>query len=250
MPWRGYNFEDAIVISEKIVQDDIYTSIHITEFEQQVRDTKRGEEELTREIPNVSEDATRNLDEQGIIRVGAKVKHGDILVGKVTPKGKTDPTPEEKLLRAIFGDKASDVKDASKRGETGVEGIALRTKLFQRKTRRTRKIDKKKIEQIRKKTSERHAALTKRRNEILIRLLKDKTARSIKNLGRTKTTVRAGTKLTEKRLRDLNFDALSLESSWTEDEEVNKKVKNLFDNYFKISQKIDEEAERNIYKIK
>lgn len=113
MPWRGYNFEDAIVISERIVQEDIYTSIHITEFEQQVRDTKRGEEELTREIPNVSEEATRNLNERGIIRVGAKIAPGDILVGKITPKGETDPTPEEKLLRAIFGDKAGDVKDAS-----------------------------------------------------------------------------------------------------------------------------------------
>ncbi|MEX0638927.1 MAG: DNA-directed RNA polymerase subunit beta, partial [Balneolaceae bacterium] len=120
MPWRGYNFEDAIVISERIVQDDVYTSIHITEFEQQVRDTKRGEEELTREIPNVSEEATRNLDETGMIRVGAKVKHGDILVGKITPKGETDPTPEEKLLRAIFGDKAGDVKDASLKTPPGV----------------------------------------------------------------------------------------------------------------------------------
>src|SRR6056297_4113992 len=132
MPWRGYNFEDAIVISEKIVQDDIYTSIHITEFEQQVRDTKRGEEELTREIPNVSEDATRNLDEQGIIRVGAKVKHGDILVGKITPKGETDPTPEEKLLRAIFGDKAGDVKDASMKAPPSTKGIIIDKQLFAR----------------------------------------------------------------------------------------------------------------------
>src|SRR5690606_35915873 len=108
--WRGYNFEDAIAISERVVAEDIYTSIHVQEFELQVRDTKRGEEELTREIPNVSEEATRNLDENGIIRTGAKIKPGDILVGKITPKGETDPTPEEKLLRAIFGDKAGDVK--------------------------------------------------------------------------------------------------------------------------------------------
>jgi DNA-directed RNA polymerase subunit beta len=133
MPWRGYNFEDAIVVSERIVQDDIYTSIHIQEFEQQVRDTKRGEEELTREIPNVSEDATRNLDERGIIRIGAKVNHGDILVGKITPKGETDPTPEEKLLRAIFGDKAGDVKDASMKTPPGVSGTVINTKLFSRK---------------------------------------------------------------------------------------------------------------------
>lgn len=250
MSWGGYNFEDAIIISERLVKDDVFTSVHIKEFELEVRDTKRGREELTREIPNVSEEATKHLDKDGIIREGARVSDNDIIIGKVTPKGKTDPTPEEKLLRAIFGDKASDVKDASKRGETGVEGIALRTKLFQRKTRRTRKKDKKKIEQIRQRTSERHTALTKRRNEILIRLLKDKKARSIKNLGRTKTKVRAGTKLTEKRLRNLNFDALSLESDWSEDEETNKKVKNLFNNYFKISQNIDEESERKIYKIK
>ncbi len=112
MPWRGYNFEDAIVISERLVAEDVFTSVHIEEFECQVRDTKRGQEELTREIPNVSEEATKDLDERGIIRVGAEVKAGDILVGKVTPKGETEPTPEEKLLRAIFGDKAGDVKDA------------------------------------------------------------------------------------------------------------------------------------------
>src|SRR5699024_7464540 len=133
MPWRGYNFEDAIAISERVVQDDIYTSIHIQEFEQQVRDTKRGEEELTREIPNVSEDATADLDEQGIIRVGAKIEPSDILVGKITPKGETDPTPEEKLLRAIFGDKAGDVKDASLKVPPGVYGTVIDTKLFSRK---------------------------------------------------------------------------------------------------------------------
>jgi DNA-directed RNA polymerase subunit beta len=149
MPWRGYNFEDAIVISERIVQDDVYTSIHITEFEQQVRDTKRGEEELTREIPNVSEEATRNLDERGIIRVGAKVKHGDILVGKITPKGETDPTPEEKLLSAIFGDKAGDVKDASLKTPPGVSGVVINTKLFSRKRDEqiSRKEEKKMVEQ-------------------------------------------------------------------------------------------------------
>src|SRR5699024_5225199 len=130
MPWRGYNFEDAIVISERIVQDDVYTSIHIEEFEQQVRDTKRGEEELTREIPNVSEEATADLDEQGIIRTGAKVEPGDILVGKITPKGETDPTPEEKLLRAIFGDKAGDVKNASLKTPPGVSGTVINTELF------------------------------------------------------------------------------------------------------------------------
>ncbi|MBV6480246.1 MAG: DNA-directed RNA polymerase subunit beta [Ignavibacteria bacterium] len=153
MPWRGYNFEDAIVISEKLVADDVYTSIHIEEFSLEVRDTKRGEEELTKEIPNVSEEATKDLDENGIVRIGAEVKENDILIGKVTPKGETEPTPEEKLLRAIFGDKAGDVKDASLKATPGLKGIVINKKLFSRKTRDTeskrdekRKIDKYELE--------------------------------------------------------------------------------------------------------
>lgn len=133
MPWRGYNFEDAIVLSERLVYDDVFTSIHIHEFEANVRDTKRGEEQFTRDIYNVSEDALRNLDENGIIRIGAEVKERDILVGKITPKGESDPTPEEKLLRAIFGDKSSDVKDASMHVPAGMKGIVIKTKLFSRK---------------------------------------------------------------------------------------------------------------------
>ena len=145
MPWRGYNFEDAIVLSERLVSEDVFTSIHIEQFELQVRDTKRGHEELTREIPNVSEEATRDLDERGIVRVGAEVKAGDIIVGKITPKGETDPTPEEKLLRAIFGDKAGDVKDASLKAPPGMNGVVIDTKLFSR-----RKLDpaSKKMEQL------------------------------------------------------------------------------------------------------
>jgi len=133
MPWRGYNFEDAIVISERLVSDDVYTSIHVEEFDLQVRDTKRGEEELTREIPNVSEESTKDLDERGIIRIGAEIRAGDIIVGKITPKGESDPTPEEKLLRAIFGDKAGDVKDASLKAPPGMKGIVIDTKLFSRR---------------------------------------------------------------------------------------------------------------------
>jgi len=133
MPWRGYNFEDAIIVSQKLVAEDIFTSVHIEEFTLQVRDTKRGEEEFTREIPNVSEDATKDLDENGIIRTGAKVTEGDILIGKITPKGETDPTPEEKLLRAIFGDKAGDVKDVSLRATPGLKGVVINTKLFTRR---------------------------------------------------------------------------------------------------------------------
>jgi DNA-directed RNA polymerase subunit beta len=150
MPWRGYNFEDAIVISERVVSEDVYTSVHIEEFELQVRDTKRGEEELTREIPNVSEEATKDLDERGIIRVGAEVKPGDIIVGKITPKGETDPTPEEKLLRAIFGDKAGDVKDASLKAPPGMKGVVIDTKLFSRRKLdpASKKQEQKRIQEI------------------------------------------------------------------------------------------------------
>ena len=132
MPWKGYNFEDAIVISEKVVKDDIFTSVHVDEYSLDVRDTKRGLEELTADIPNVSEEATKDLDENGIIRVGAEVKEGDILIGKITPKGESDPTPEEKLLRAIFGDKAGDVKDASLKVSPSVTGVVIDKNCFQR----------------------------------------------------------------------------------------------------------------------
>src|SRR5436853_1868495 len=132
MPWKGYNFEDAIVINEKVVSQDLFTSVHISEYELEVRDTKLGEEELTPDIPNVSEEATKNLDDNGIIRVGAHVTEGDILIGKITPKGETDPSPEEKLLRAIFGDKAGDVKDASLKVPPSVKGVIVDKKLFSR----------------------------------------------------------------------------------------------------------------------
>ena len=152
MPWKGYNFEDAIVISEKVVREDIFTSIHIDEYSLDVRDTKLGNEELTNDIPNVSEEATKDLDENGMIRIGAEVKPGDILIGKITPKGESDPTPEEKLLRAIFGDKAGDVKDASLKASPSLRGVVIDKKLFQRavkdKSKRTR--DKEEIASLRK----------------------------------------------------------------------------------------------------
>ncbi|MDP1993752.1 MAG: DNA-directed RNA polymerase subunit beta, partial [Ignavibacteria bacterium] len=150
MPWRGYNFEDAIILSERLVANDTFTSLHVEEFELQVRETKRGEEELTREIPNVSEEAVKNLDENGIIHVGAEVKEGDILIGKITPKGETDPTPEEKLLRAIFGDKAGDVKDASLKASPGIRGTVIKTRLFSRKKKEAdgKKVEKKSFDQI------------------------------------------------------------------------------------------------------
>ena len=137
MPWKGYNFEDAIVISEKVVRDDVFTSIHIDEYSLDVRDTKRGMEELTADIPNVSEEATKDLDENGLIRVGAEIKEGDILIGKITPKGETDPSPEEKLLRAIFGDKAGDVKDASLKAGPSLRGVVIEKKLFSKSRKRS-----------------------------------------------------------------------------------------------------------------
>ena len=152
MPWRGYNFEDAIVLSERMVTEDIFTSLHINEIDLEVRDTKRGEEELTAEIPNVSEDATRDLDENGIVRIGAKVQEGDILIGKVSPKGETDPTPEEKLLKAIFGEKAGEVKDGSRRADPGVEGVVINTKLFQKRARMSRIELKKAIQNLQLET--------------------------------------------------------------------------------------------------
>ena len=152
MPWGGYNFEDAILVSERLIKDDRFTSIHIEEFELQVRDTKRGAEEITREIPNVSEEAVKNLDEEGIIRIGARVKAGDILVGKVTPKGETDLTPEERLLRAIFGEKAGDVRDASLKAPPGMDGVVIDTKVFSRreKDESTKKQEKRKIDRLRR----------------------------------------------------------------------------------------------------
>jgi DNA-directed RNA polymerase subunit beta len=183
MPWQGYNFEDAIVISERVVRDDVYTSIHIEEFELEVRDTKRGEEELTSEIPNVSEEAVKHLDENGIIRIGAEVREGDILIGKITPKGETDPTPEEKLLRAIFGDKAGDVKDASLKAPPSLKGVVIETKLFSRPKRdkdiRTK--SKKELDALKNKYSKQLTDLREEMIKKLTHLLNGKTSAGVKH---------------------------------------------------------------------
>ncbi|MHC2991150.1 DNA-directed RNA polymerase subunit beta, partial [Pontibacter sp. HJ8] len=183
MPWQGYNFEDAIVISERVVRDDIFTSIHIEEFELEVRETKRGEEELTSEIPNVSEEAVKNLDENGIIRIGAEVKEGDILIGKITPKGETDPTPEEKLLRAIFGDKAGDVKDASLKAPPSLNGVVIDTKLFSRpkKDKNLRAKSKKEVEELKVKYSKDLNAIKNIMVDKLVALLEGKNSQGIKH---------------------------------------------------------------------
>ena len=183
MPWQGYNFEDAIVISEKVVREDIFTSVHVEEFELEVRDTKRGEEELTSEIPNVSEEAVKNIDDNGIIRVGAEVREGDILIGKITPKGETDPTPEEKLLRAIFGDKAGDVKDASLKASPSLRGTVIDTKLFSRpkKDKDLRAKSRKEVETLKKRYSNDLLALRKRVIDKMVILLEGKTTEGVQH---------------------------------------------------------------------
>ncbi len=250
MPWRGYNFEDAIVISERIVQDDVYTSIHITEFEQQVRDTKRGEEELTREIPNVSEEATRNLDETGIIRVGAKVNHGDILVGKITPKGETDPTPEEKLLRAIFGDKAGDVKDASLKTPPGVSGVVIDTKLFSRKRDEqiSRKEEKKLVEQENERHAQKLSDLNSKWADKMYSLLRDKTSPGVYNYSGVEL-IPKGEKYKKSVFEELDPININENIDWATDEVLVKHVKLLFKNYRELRREIDTEAKRRKYQI-
>jgi len=225
MPWQGYNFEDAIVISERVVRDDIYTSIHIEEFELEVRDTKRGEEELTSEIPNVSEDAIKHLDENGIIRVGAEVKEGDILIGKITPKGETDPTPEEKLLRAIFGDKAGDVKDASMKAPPSLKGVVIDTKLFSRpkKDKDLRTKSKKELDALKNRYSKQ---LTDLKNEMikkLTSLLTGKTSQGVKHKFGDEL-ISKGVKFTSKVIESNLFPDKNIyrdESNYSVPEEVN-----------------------------
>lgn len=250
MPWRGYNFEDAIVISERVVQKDIYTSLHIEEFELQVRDTKRGEEELTREIPNVSEEATKDLDENGIIRVGAEVVAGDILVGKVTPKGETDPTPEEKLLKAIFGEKAGDVKDASLKAPPGLKGIVIDTKLFSRKKKdsKSKRQEKKKVDEIEEWHTRELFRLKKLRTEKLINLLSGETSATIRDQ-HGKVVVRASTELTEERLSELDFEKLDRSEGWTDKKRINEMVEMVFSTYERKVQDTEEEYERRKLKI-
>jgi DNA-directed RNA polymerase subunit beta len=208
MPWRGYNFEDAVIVSERLVAEDVFTSIHIEEFTLQVRDTKRGEEEFTREIPNVSEDATKDLDESGIIRIGAKVGEGDILIGKITPKGETDPTPEEKLLRAIFGDKAGDVKDVSLKTTPGLKGVVINTKLFTRRLlvmdKEARQEEKKRQEQFSRKEEKELRRLDSECVNRLATLMDGETALNFKSVKKGKV-VSSGSKMTADEVRK-HFD--------------------------------------------
>ncbi|HRP58982.1 MAG TPA: DNA-directed RNA polymerase subunit beta [Vicingus sp.] len=232
MPWKGYNFEDAIVISEKVVKDDIFTSIHIEEFSLEVRDTKRGLEELTADIPNVSEDATKDLDENGIIRIGAEVKEGDIIIGKITPKGETDPTPEEKLLRAIFGDKAGDVKDASLKIRPSVKGVVIDKKLFEKaiKDRKSRADEKNIITQLDDEYNREMSELKKELIDKLYTIVNGKTSQGVVNYY-NEEIVPKGTKFTIKILEKINDYSFIDSKNWTTSDEINDLVKKLLNNY-------------------
>lgn len=231
MPWKGYNFEDAIVISERVVREDLFTSIHIDEYELEVRDTKLGEEELTSDIPNVSEEATKDLDEHGIIRIGAAVKEGDILIGKITPKGESDPTPEEKLLRAIFGDKAGDAKDASLKAANGTEGVVIDKKLFQRaKKDKSGKVrEKAMLDKVEKDHDQKSTMIKELLIEKLQTLLKEHTTPGVvNNFG--ETLIPKGSKFSAKSLSTIDFQNVN-PLGWTGDKKTDDFLNTLLHNY-------------------
>jgi len=232
MPWKGYNFEDAIVISEKVVRDDIFTSIHIDDYSLEVRDTKLGNEELTNDIPNVSEEATKDLDENGMIRIGAEVKPGDILIGKITPKGESDPTPEEKLLRAIFGDKAGDVKDASLKASPSLHGVVLDKKLFARavKDKRKRTQDKDALTALEMEFETKFVELKDKLIDKLFNIVNGKTSQGVMNdLG--EEVLPKGKKYTQKMLNSVEDFAHLTKGQWVSDDDTNKMVNDLIHNY-------------------
>jgi DNA-directed RNA polymerase subunit beta len=231
MPWKGYNFEDAIVISERVVREDIFTSIHIDEYSLEVRDTKRGMEELTADIPNVSEEATKDLDENGLIRIGADIKEGDILIGKITPKGETDPSPEEKLLRAIFGDKAGDVKDASLKAGPSLRGVVIAKKLFSRaiKDRKTKAQDKPVLEQLDADYEKDFAALKEKLVEKLMTLLEGRKCNGVFNNFKEEI-IKKGSKFSAKALLAIDYTIVN-PGQWTEDENTNKLIQRLLHNF-------------------
>ena len=232
MPWKGYNFEDAIVISEKVVRDDVFTSIHIDEYSLDVRDTKLGPEELTDDIPNVSEEATKDLDEFGMIRIGAEVNPGDILIGKITPKGESDPTPEEKLLRAIFGDKAGDVKDASLKAPPSLHGVVIDKKLFTRsvKDKRKRNQDKQELEDLEASFDTKFEELKAILVEKLFAILNGKTCQGVEN-DLNEEVLPKGKKFTLKMLSNVEDYAHLTHGNWTINNETNSMIADLIHNY-------------------
>ena len=251
MPWHGYNYEDAIVISERLVADDVYTSVHIEEFEHEVRDTKRGEEELTREIPNVSEEATKDLDERGIIRVGAEVTPGDIIVGKITPKGETDPTPEEKLLRAIFGDKAGDVKDASLKAKPGMEGgVVIDTKLFSRRELdpASKKMEEKRLENIEHEHERKLDDLNERFWDKFFSLVEGETSEGMENRD-GEVILSEGAEFDREAFDGIAPNDLSVRTTFTDDEELNQKVRTLLRNYTSRRRDIEGKTKREKHQV-
>ena len=249
MPWKGYNYEDAIVLSERCVREDILTSIHVDEFSLEVRETKRGVEELTSDIPNVSEEATKDLDDKGIIRIGARVEPGDILIGKITPKGESDPSPEEKLLRAIFGDKAGDVKDASLKANPSLSGIVIDRKLFSKaiKTRASKAADKIELEKIDKEFEAKANDLKDILVDKLMILTKGRTSQGIKdNLGTE--IIEKGAKFKKEVLANIDYSSIQL-SKWTSDVKKNELISKLIMNYLKKFNIMDAELKRKKFVI-
>ena len=249
MPWKGYNYEDAIVLNERMVAEDILTSVHVDEYTLEVRETKRGMEELTSDIPNVSEDATKNLDERGIIRVGAHVIPGDILIGKITPKGESDPTPEEKLLRAIFGDKAGDVKDASLKASPSLKGVVIGTRLFSRavKTKTSKKSANAQLPKLDEEYEAKMDALKDVLVEKLLVLTQGKTSAGVKDFIGSEI-VPKGAKFTEEVLKGLEYESLNL-SKWTTDAKKNDLIRQTIVNYIRKYKEIDAELRRKKFDI-
>ena len=249
MPWKGYNYEDAIVLNERVVREDILTSVHVEEFSLEVRETKRGMEELTSDIPNVSEEATKDLDENGIIRIGARVTPGDIMIGKITPKGESDPSPEEKLLRAIFGDKAGDVKDASLKASPSLNGIVIDKKLFSKavKTRAAKQQDKPRLAAIDEEFNDKVGDLKAILVDKLIELTRDKKSQGVKDyMGAD--LIAKGAPITSSVLNTFDYTAVQL-SGWTNDEHTNKLIGQLIINYLKKFKILDAEMKRKKFAI-
>jgi DNA-directed RNA polymerase subunit beta len=249
MPWKGYNFEDAIVISEKVVRDDIFTSIHIDEYSLEVRDTKLGNEELTNDIPNVSEEATKDLDENGMIRIGAEIKPGDILIGKITPKGESDPTPEEKLLRAIFGDKAGDVKDASLKASPSFNGVVIDKKLFSRsvKDKKVKAAEKPLLQKLDDEQERKFNDLKAKLTDKLFVLVNGKVSQGVKDYYNA-DIIAKGTKFTQKILQDIDYLNIN-PNKWTTDKQKNDTISALLHNYLIKHREIEGDIKRKKFNI-
>ena len=249
MPWKGYNYEDAIVLNERVVREDILTSVHVDEYSLDVRETKRGMEELTSDIPNVSEDATKDLDERGIVRVGARIEPGDILIGKITPKGESDPSPEEKLLRAIFGDKAGDVKDASLKATPSLRGVVIETALFSKavKKRKSKMADKAILPKLDEEYEQRMAELKVILVDKLMTLTEGKVSQGVKDYMNTEIIVK-GAKFTRKALEELDYNSIQV-SKWTADATKNELIKQVILNYLKKYKELDAELRRKKFDL-